>query len=89
MSPDLVRYTVTLTDGRALDFEVDRGRVYGPDQDRMDHGLWTRLDKCFKERLQCVVTGDSNLNAMETLSTLSIGMQFSVEQNLEEFRQYF
>ena len=47
------------------------------------------LNECFKERLESAVTKDSNLNAMGTLFNVALGMQMSVEENLEEFRQYF
>ncbi len=47
------------------------------------------LNECFKERLESAVTKDSNLNALGTLFYVALGMQLSVEEDLEEFRQYF
>ena len=50
--------------------------------------LQTLNEHC-KVRLESAVTKDSNLNAMGTLFYVTLGMQMSVEENLEEFRRYF
>lgn len=47
------------------------------------------LNQSFKARLNSAVQRDSNLNALGSLFFISLGLQMSLEENLQEFRQYF
>lgn len=47
------------------------------------------LNQSFKNRLNNAVQRDANLNALGTLFFISIGLQMSLEENLQEFRKYF
>lgn len=77
----LIRQFLESKDGRVPDWEMTGLLDYFQE-------LQT-LNECFKERLESAVTKDSNLNAMGTLFYVALGMQMSLEENLEEFRQFF
>lgn len=77
----LIRQYFELKDGRTPDWEMTQLISFFQE-------LQT-LNKCFKNRLNAAVAEDSQLNALGTLFYIALGLQMSVEDNLQDIRHYF
>jgi hypothetical protein len=77
----LIREYLEMKSGRTPDWDMTKLLRYFEE-------LQT-LNQEFKSRLNSAVHRDSNLNALGSLFFISMGLQLSVEENLQEFRKYF
>ncbi len=77
----LVREFLEMKSGRTPDWEMTKLLSFFDE-------LQT-LNQAFKNRLNSAVQRDSNLNALGSLFLMSMGLQMSVEDDLQEFREFF